>query len=106
MAADKFVERLGSRLGRRNFLVKTGASSVAALYLLLGGKPRTASASGCCNLCQADSQCSCSGCTWQWTCCFTGYFWYCVECYHAGYSCNGFCEGIQCSYSTLAACCC
>ncbi len=65
MSTEKLVEALGKRIDRRDFLVKVGKGIIGGLLGLMG-LPQSASALyryACCNLCQAPSNCSCSGST-------------------------------------------
>jgi hypothetical protein len=107
MTTFELVERISDRTERRGFLAKAAAASLGAAAAVFATAD-TASAhpfQHCCCLCYNPNPCGYSGCAWCWPgCCHknpeggNAHQTYCCEGYAAGYSCNGGCAGVQCSF--------
>lgn len=102
MSAERLVEILGKKLGRRNFLVKLGIGTGGGLIGLIGRSQQVSAGPYCCNLCFPGGGSSCSGCacSWCWTCYFSGSGYYqCCECHDDTSNCGGdSCRNVICSW--------
>ncbi len=90
------------RSGRRGFLGKLTAASVALVTSVLGfARPTEAVVGcGCCSLCRSPSTCSACWCTWVWQCrTGAGRLATCGECFHLNGTCNANCnDTVRCSF--------
>jgi hypothetical protein len=90
MSTELMVELVGEATSRNRFLRKLGAATAGIMFGAMV-RTETAMAVGCCNLCNASTNCAGCTCVWCW-CCTSGLdHWDCCECYDASQQCSGGC---------------
>ena len=99
MSTERLVGSLAEQMDRRG-LGKLGASTLAAVAGLMRLVQRASAESHPCNLCPPGDQGTCSNCqcVWCWVGVQDGNQVDCCECYGHGRPCDGFCEGVICSW--------
>lgn len=108
--AEDLTERIARTMGRRRFLKNVAAGALGVVMWWLGNPSPAVGLFdyGCCTLCKSPSP-TCSGCSceWCWVCIVQpgGGYYHCCECYSAGHSCNGSCNGVICSHAWFEPCC-
>jgi hypothetical protein len=98
--AEKVVSWLEKLITRRSALGKVGLATLGAVLGSVGlARPAAALRNVyCCTLCARDcTPLDCTGCRWNWFCCYGAKQIECSECYHAGASCDGSCNSVECS---------